>query len=184
MKGSFISIIVLLVTLTSFAGYGFDDVIIEYWAGTGTNEAIIVVDFDNNANCAFGYRWDVLETKTSYDALLAIDAAGAFTMTSHWDDGEQGYFVDDLDYLAIQKRGTDLSFFDSSDGQTWSSSWVGASDNDLANGDWDGWTFGEWVWIGPGDWDWEFTGTVTTPVPEPATMLMLAFGGVLFRHKK
>ena len=144
----------------------------------------MVVDFDNDLSYAFGYRWDQSAVKNSYDALLAIAAEGSFEMDSSYDDGVGGYLINDFDYLATQKRGSSLSFFNSADGQNWSSSWVGASDNDLVNGAWDGWAFGQWVYVGPGDFDWEFSGTVTTPVPEPVSMMLLAVGGMFIRRKK
>ena len=155
---------VMVLNSLSYAAYTFEDVVVEYWAGDGDNQAMIVLDFDDNSSFAFGYQWDGIST--SYDALVAIDAASDdFIMTSHWDNGQAGYFVDDLDYLNVQKRGGSWSFFNGTDGTDWASSWDGASDHNLADGDWDGWASGDWFWVGPGDWDYDFSGSVTTPVP-------------------
>ncbi len=175
---------VMGLSVSAFAGIDFDDVIVEYWAGQGDNEALIVLDFDEDLSFAFGYKWD--GQKTSYDALLALDAySSAFGMTSHWDDGVSGYLIDDLNYLGTTKRGGSWSFFTASDGLDWSSSWVGASDRDLVDGAWDGWSSGEWVWVGPGDWDWAFTGTVTTPtVPEPTGLALLGLGSIAVLRKR
>ncbi|HOM60409.1 MAG TPA: hypothetical protein PLP49_03075 [Anaerohalosphaeraceae bacterium] len=164
------------------AGYSFEEVAVEYWAGQGSNRAMVVVDFADDLSFAFGYQWE--GEKTSYDALLAIDACSAdFTMLSHWDDSLGGWFVDDLDYLGVSPRGSSWSFFTASDGQNWQSSWLGASERVLSDGDWDGWASGEWVWVGPGAWDWAFTGTVHTPIPEPASIGLLGLMSVLVVRK-
>lgn len=166
-----------------FAGLSFEEVLVEYWAGEGSNRGMIVVDFDDSCSYAFGYRWE--GAKTSYDALLAIDAFSQdFSMNSHWDDSVGGWFIDDLNYLGATKRGSSWSFFTSTDGSAWSLSWVGASDRFLTDGAWDGWASGDWVWVGPGDWDWAFTGSVRTPVPEPATLGMLGLMGLLTFKKQ
>ncbi len=53
----------------------------EYFAGSGANTAYFVIDFGGSGGSVhgFGYRWD--GTQTADNALLAIDAAGAFDMT-------------------------------------------------------------------------------------------------------
>ncbi|MEX0776422.1 MAG: PEP-CTERM sorting domain-containing protein [Phycisphaeraceae bacterium] len=37
---------------------------VEYWAGSGSNAAVLVVDFGSGNNYAFGYRWDDEDTFT------------------------------------------------------------------------------------------------------------------------
>lgn len=50
----------------------FDDIVI--WAGTGANEAALVVDWDDGRSpLAWGYRWD--GTASGEDLLLAVAAA-------------------------------------------------------------------------------------------------------------
>lgn len=185
MKSSLFVSLCLIGSLSAvgFGGLSFDQVVVEYWAGQGSNQAMIVVDFDDSTSYAFGYRWDGV--KTSYDALLAIDAFSAdFSMSSYWIESVGGWFIDDLNYLGASKRGSSWSFFTATDGLNWTSSWVGASDRVLSNGDWDGWASGEWVWVGPGDWDWAFTGSVRTPIPEPATLGLLGLMSVFVFKKQ
>ncbi len=185
MKSRFFYIVVLLVTVTSYAGFTFDDVIVESWAGGGANQSMVVIDYGAGGSYAFGYEWD--GSKTSYDALLAIDAqSDNFTMESHWNDSQGGYFIDSLTYNANGSNwtmsGFDISFMTSPDGQAWSTSWHGASDRYLTNGDWDGWTTGQWEEVSPGIW--EFNGTVTTPVPEPGSMLLVGLGSMVIFRKR
>lgn len=186
MKRCFFAGLCILAGLSSAAsaGLSFEQVSVEFWAGSGSNRAMVVVDFDDSTSYAFGYLWD--GEKTSYDALLAIDAHSSdFTMSSHWDDSVGGWFVDDLNYLGASKRGSSWSFFTAPDGLNWSLSWVGASDRVLSDGAWDGWASGDWVWVGPGDWDWAFTGSVQTPIPEPATVVLLGLmSGFVFRKQR
>lgn len=175
---NFVSLIALALS-TMVSAYTIDDVDIEYWAGdSGSNESAVVISFGQDDNYAFGFKWD--GSKTSYDALLAIDTAGSFEMVSHYDSGYQSYFIDSMSYAGITKNSYELSFFTSDDGLTWASSPVGVSDNTLANGDFDGWATGAWV---QGESGWYFDGTVTTPVPEPITIAMLGLGALLMRKK-
>ena len=181
MKFRSLASMILVLAVNSIAcAYTINDVQIEYWAGSGSNQAVVVMDFDTNNNYAFGFRWNAAGT-TSYDALVAIDAAGAFDMQSYWDDGISGYYITSMDYLGATKRGKGASFFTSTDGQAWNSSWIGASDNTLVNGAFDGWAYGDWAQDGQNNW--YFTGTVTTPVPEPLTIAMLGLGALFFRKK-
>ena len=56
------------------AAFSLDD--IHFWAGEGTNAAVVVVDWgreDASAVRAWGYRWD--GASTAANALLALDAA-------------------------------------------------------------------------------------------------------------
>jgi hypothetical protein len=177
---SLASMIFILAVSSIVSAYTIDDVQIEYWSGLGSNQAIVIIDFDTDQNYAFGFRWNT-SGNTSYDALVAIDAAGAFDMESYWDEGIIGYYITNMDYLGATKRGKGASFFTSTDGATWNSSWVGASDNTLVNGAFDGWAYGDWAQDEQNNW--YFTGTVTTPAPEPITVAMLALGALFFRKK-
>ena len=146
---------------------------VDYWAGTGGNEAIVVVDFDATGgdSYAFGFKWDGIAT--GYDALVAIDAAGALDFETTYYSG-MGYFIDNFYY---NSENGDPSYywqyFTSSDGSVWDSSWVGMSDRTLTGGDWDGWYNGFDPGVSP-----------TTPIPEPATVALLGLGILLLRRKK
>jgi hypothetical protein len=144
---------------------------VDYWAGTGSNETIVVVDFSATGgdSYAFGFKWDGIAT--GYDALTAIDAAGALHFTATYYSGI-GYFVDNFYY---NSESGDPSYywqyFTSSNGIAWNSSPAGVSDRTLTSGDWDGWYNG----FGPGV-------SPTTPIPEPTTIALLGFGGLLFKR--
>jgi hypothetical protein len=146
---------------------------VDYWAGTGSNEAIVVVDFDATGgnSYAFGFKWDGIAI--GYDALVAIDAAGAldFEATLY---GDMGYFVDNFYYNSESGNESYYwQYFTSSDGSAWDSSGVGMSDRTLTGGDWDGWYNGFDPGVSP-----------TTPIPEPATVALLGLGVLLLRRKK
>ncbi|MEI6490990.1 MAG: hypothetical protein WCO94_00455 [Verrucomicrobiota bacterium] len=158
------------VTLTAKASVivsSFND--IEYWVGTGANQAGLVIDFHDGAaeqSFAWGFRWDGVAT--GYDMLTAIDAASvelsinspsyvmgvsfqglAHTQTTNFFDTSWGY------YLA----GGTATIFDSNPPYgpvgilsppgggsniptSWTISTAGSSDRQLANGSWDALSFG------------------------------------------
>lgn len=159
---------------------------LEYWAGEGPNEAIVVVDFNEGADdfYAFGYRW--LGAATGEDALSAIADAGALDIeteeippwgtflnrilyagheTGDWPDGYLGYWIDDVD--------EGLSFAESMDGM---------GDRHLIGGSWDAWR-----------WTTEPYGDVVPPpripewpIPEPVSAALMVFGlfGLAARRRR
>ena len=170
-------IVVLAITSSAViatpVNFGGTWVEVDYWAGTGSNEAIVVVDFaaSGGDSSAFGFKWDGIAT--GYDALVAIDAAGTldFEATSY---GDMGYFIDNFYYNSESGNESYYwQYFTSSDGSTWASSWVGMSDRTLTNGDWDGWYNGFDPGVSP-----------TTPIPEPTTIVLLGLGGLLVRRHR
>jgi hypothetical protein len=177
-------VVVCLAAASSAAMAGpFDDVNVAYWAGTGSKGAMVVVDFGTGCNFAFGYRWD--GDANSWMALEAIDSAGALNKSADYYAG-LGWLLTGMDYPGVSKRGTDISFFTSLDGNTWDASWVGAADRQLADGAWDGFCFG--TWGGAPDYTFTPAGGPLTPwaAPEPATLATLSLAGAAMfaRHRK
>jgi hypothetical protein len=159
-------------------GYTFDDVDLEYWAGSGDKEAVMVVDFDTGYNYAFGYRWD--GAAIGWDAMDTIDQAGALNVDATWYDLYSTHFVNDFDYPGATKgAGTSWGYYTSTDGENWTASGSGVDSRVLNDGDYDGWSWGST------DANWDHLRAPTTPVPEPATVSLLALGGmVLLRRGK
>jgi len=154
--------------------YDLSQVQIEFWAGAGANEALLVVDFwpynAGSDSFAFGYRFD--GSITGIQLLDGVQAA-----SQGFSYAQKHGFLNDIWYVKGEVThhttydwpNSWWSYCTSSDlGETWVSSWVGAGDRMLADGDCDG-------WLGsPGD-DW--TSTPMTPlVPEPASVTALALG--------
>lgn len=157
---------------------------VEYSAGTGSNEATIVVDFDLDNSFLFSYKWD--GDATGWGALSAIDLEGALEVTSIDYGGNWGVFVSDLDYLGGSKydygegANTGWAYYVSTDNANWSVSGAGVSFRTLSNGDWD-----SWVWSNyPADWSGPIRAPGEEPIPEPCTMVMLGLGGLLLRRRK
>lgn len=115
MVRGFCAAIVLLVAVQAANAYTFDDVIVEYWAGSGANEAMMVVDFGSGENYAFGYRWDDGETMNrpggsafvqnnptvgtnfSEALLLTVDTAGDLDLTYQYHE-THGFGLDEIAY--------------------------------------------------------------------------------------
>ncbi len=155
--------------LTTKAGVisSFSD--IQFWVGTGTNEAALVIDFHDGTaqqSFAWGFRWN--GAATGFDMLTAIDVAAvdltinspsyvmdasfqglAHTQSTNFFDTSWGYYI----------AGGTATIFDSNSpygpigtlsppggGTTipasWTASTAGSSDRFLANGSWDALSFG------------------------------------------
>ncbi|MGC8861299.1 MAG: hypothetical protein ACP5R5_00840 [Armatimonadota bacterium] len=149
----------------------FDQVLIESWCGTGSNQAVLVVDF-GPASFAFGYRfdgpatgWDMLSTTADQTDLdITVDMTwGSPFITGISYHGYSGYY-DSQNWQTSNW----WEYWTSSDGETWSSSWVGCGDRALSDGAWDGWT-----WSPP----WPATGTPpdVPVVPEPSSLNAICF---------
>ncbi len=145
---------------------------VDYWAGSGSNEAVVVVDFyaTGGDSYAFGFKWEGVAT--GYEALTAIDAAGALDFEATY-YGDMGYYIDNFHYNSESgNQSYYWQYFTSSDGGVWNSSMIGMSARILTDGDWDGWYNGFDPGVSP-----------TTPIPEPMTIVLLGLGG-LFLGKR
>ncbi|MHB0912590.1 MAG: PEP-CTERM sorting domain-containing protein [Armatimonadota bacterium] len=164
MKRAFtIGILILALAVGAQAG------IISGYAGSGSNTATCVIDF-GATSYAFNYSFD--GSKTGWDMIQALDAETGLDIT--YTDYGWGIIVDSFSYGAqsepngVADDGMWWSYWTSTDGSTWASSWVGCTDRVLADGDWDGWS---WT---TSDENWNPVDAPSAPVPEPGTLLGLA----------
>ena len=140
-----VSLVLVFAIAASAGGYTFNDVAVEYWAGSGSNEAVVVIDF-GEGSYAFGYRWDG-GPKYGKNLMDAVAAAGSL------DYNEAGGFLNTISYDGYSNIGengwpTDWwSYFVSDDGENWVAADVEFAMRELSNGVWDGWahqTTGAW----------------------------------------
>jgi len=148
---------------------------VEYWAGTGSNEAIVVIDFGVDSY-GFGYKWDT-GTRYGKDLMDAVDAAGSLDYT------ETGGFLNTISYDSYSNVGqngwpTDWwAYFTSSDGENWETSGVGFATRELSNSSWDGWAHQTTD-------AWPPAHLPMTPIPEPVTIALLGLGGLLLAGRR
>ncbi len=158
---------------------------VDYWTGTGANETILVIDWNQTNGPyvseahAWGYRWDGSEYLS--DALAAVDAAGALDVTT----GYGGGFLSDATYAdADGDSHTSAGYTGwwwlgqtTNGGATWTGNAVGIDQEPLADGKIEGMNMDAGAWT---------SDTLTVPVPEPATLGLLAVGAaaVLRRRRR
>ena len=166
----------------SALAYDFSDLEIEYWSGTGSNEAVMVVDYNASgiggavgadiASYAFGFRFDGTTT-TGFDMVEAVgdewDGSSAHSTTLEYSTTvySWGTSLDDFFYDGnAGVSGTYWQYFvaetTSGNFDGYTSSGTGAVDRTLSDGSWDGWQ-------NPG---WE-GGVPNNPVPVPAAVWLI-----------
>ena len=123
---------------------------IQYWIGTGSNEAILIISWDESSpaqSLAWGYRWN--GTKTAADMLLEIDNADSRLSIS----GVSSGYISDISYYdGTYNLATELYWCYNVNGD-----WVGGvGSQTLVNGD--------VVEFSDGC---AFTATTAIPVPDP-----------------
>jgi hypothetical protein len=151
---------------------------VDYWAGSGTNETIVVVDWNQSNGPyvseahAWGYRWT--GTKYVADALAAIEAAGGLDITYGYGGNFifHGFYTDaDGDQHDSQTPNDYEGWWwlgDTADGgQTWTGNLVGIDEKELVDGRVEGLNMDSGSWTGD---------TLSVPVPEPATLALAAAG--------
>lgn len=203
--------IVMVVSLCAVAGsagaevysYYGQNIDVEYWAGTGENEAICVIDFAASStpggSYAFGYRWD--GSATSEDMLIALDGdgVGGTVDVSYYNDPTYGFGLTGLSYngYSIVSDGWTTTFpgfwWDGYDGYTdfggnpvagespdgtFAESQLGAATRSLASGYLDGWSQ-EYV-----DNGYSPINTPVVPVPEPASLGLLSIGALAMLRRR
>jgi hypothetical protein len=180
-------LMIVLVVNTRAMGYTMQglDIAVDYWAGAGSNETIVVIDWNQTngpyqtSSHAWGFRWD----GTAYvsDALAAIDTAGALNITTSY----AGQFVNDMFYQAPLIDGDNHTSTGFSGwwwagdtingGVTWTENDAGITTEILGNGKIEGLNLDNDNWTGA---------TLTIPTPEPCTLTILAIGGLLVGKRK
>jgi len=190
MKKRYLLSIISTTLLFPIQAQAFDFSNVILWAGTGSNEAVFVIDFKQApapASYAWGYRWS--GTKTAADMLLAIDALDAnLTVTTQLFGSS--VFVDNITYNS-PTTGTTFTgapfpagYFNTFGGGTggspsWISASVGLSDTLLINHDWQGAS-----WVSGPNFDVMAPSTPIAAVAEPASILALSMAALGMISKK
>jgi hypothetical protein len=184
-------LMIVLVVSVAAKGYTMQglDIVVDYWAGAGSNETIVVIDWNRTnglyetSSHAWGFRWD----GTAYvsDALAAIDTAGALDITTSYG----GDFVSDAFYYnpSIDNDNHTSAGYSGwwwvgdtvNGGVTWNATAAGLTSEILASGKIEGLNsvtnYDEWLAGGS---------TLTIPTPEPCALTILALGGLLAGKRK
>ncbi len=203
-------IIIMLLTLSAnlLAGaYTFDTasgqsvlVDVESWSGTGSNETILVVDWnrlDNGLETvseshAFGYRWD--GSQTVADMLDVFSNDGTLAITSGYGGAfiyNIGYYdvADDEVHMHIEEGSWNLASTDNAYAQwgTWGNSeWdfntAGIDAEYLTDGSFEGINAITWFSTLPDYADDQLD--IPFVVPEPLTVISLSAGSLLALRRR
>lgn len=168
----------VLATAVSAHAFGLSD--IQFWVGSGANQAGFVVDFRASGapKCfAWGFRWD--GAATGEDMIRAIDAADP-SLNAEVLGSAFGSYLNQLSYQGNTGPAWPTGYWSYWTGAVgnWTYASVGMSSRALANGTWDGWSYTR-----SGQSDLAPT-TPVAAVPEPSSIMALALGGLLLRRVK
>ena len=165
------------------AAPAFDDVIVDYWTGTGDDQALLIIDFDETSTSdsfAYGYNFNVSDGKTGEDMIRDIAANGALDFLSSGTGGgfPGGFFLQDFTYQGNARgsnsTGESWAYWieDGDPFDSWDSPMFGAGERILSDLSWDGWSipFG-----GPPDFDPPPSPDIPA-VPIPGAVWLLGSG--------
>lgn len=174
---------VVFVSVSAQAGMTYQGDV-EYSAGTGANEASIVIDFDFENYFVFTYRWD--GAATGWDALEAIEGAGALNVEAKWYEEFQSHFVSDFSYLGGveydygEEAIVGWGYWGSSDGESWLVN-PGVDGRLLSDGSWDGWVWSNYDF----DISWDpLRAPGEAAIPEPGMFALFGTGLLILRKIK
>jgi len=172
---------------------------VEDIAGTGSDKALLEVDFGTNAAAQeylFGFQWDPSTSPSGRDMLVALqnDASGlSFTDTFYPSFGE--YLLNTLWYQSNQPPDDYPNdfwlYFTSPDGQTWTEADVGYDQQPVTDGEFFGWALqtsdpNEDIFNPPFLPPSHFPGSVNEAAPEPAMIgvMTLSAAALLMRRRR
>lgn len=168
----------------------FDEVDVEAWVGEGENEALMIIDWTDGRQLAFGYRWGLLETATGLDMMEAVSGTidGLFRewvpgleeqaiFGLGWDLDGDGFDIADPDDWHEEgwfENGY-WGYYTATDGLDWGFAPTGLDQRTLSDGDWDGWS-----------WAPDFVGgpPIVPLVPGPGAAVLLAGLGCRSRRRR
>ena len=150
---------------------------VDYWAGSGPNETVVVIDWNNTngpyttESHAWGYRWS--GAKYVSDAITNICAAGALnaTTTSGGAFLADAFYYDPLldtdNHTTTGYAGWWWAGETTDGGATWALNSGGITTELLGHGKIEGLNMDSGNWTGD---------TLTIPVPEPGSLTVLLVG--------
>lgn len=179
-KRFFMTTVIILTTIVAPAGaYTMDDVRIEGTYGSGSNAALLVVDFwpgnGQSDSFAFECQFDGTTTGTGLlDTVANGNVNFSYAFAPNGALGDVWYTDPDTGTSYHTTYDWDASWWSywvSADyGETWGWTNYGPNDEVVANGGTNG-------WLGKPGSDW--TSEPMTPVPEPVGASLLILGGVM-----
>ena len=186
-----VGLMIVLLVNAKVSGYTMQglDIVVDYWAGSGGNETIVVIDWNmingpySTESHAWGFRWEGAAYVS--DALSAIDAAGALNITTQYDGeflGDAYYnnpLIDSDNHTSVGYTGWWWTGDTTDGGGSWNENAGSITEEILSSGKIEGFNlvhdYDEWL-VG--------SSTLTIPVPEPCTLSILGLGGLLIFGKK
>jgi hypothetical protein len=142
--------------------------------GSGVNIANLTINWKDGYAAEFLVRFGSESSATAVGIDLLNTITANTSLTAVLTDWGWGISVDGISFDGHSDPGYAggedyWHYWTKDNGETmWTSSWVGAMDRIVNNGDSDGWVYG----------------SAGAPVPEPMTLALLGAGGLALRRKK
>lgn len=177
MKSIIRIMVVFSICCTAFAipiSYDGIAVEVESLVGTGSNQTMIVIDWESGLTESHAWLYKYDGSKVVADALDTIQSSvadfewsqSAFVQYINYNDGSEYHQTVNTGWLSFWNK----------DSGNWQWNNLGVYEQQLLNGGWSGTIADDYP-------DWGDV-TPTIPVPEPAAVLLFAFGAFAARRRK